>query len=90
MVADGSAYPWSSAAYHFSGKEDKTVMADYLHDSVFSYSEFFYEQKRTGDIEAIREAAQQGKAWGRVVVPRKRGRSKKEDKLGATPFFLWR
>lgn len=93
MVEDGTAYPWSSAAYHLSRKEDKTVMADYLHDSVFSYREFFYEQERSGDIEAIREAEQQGKAWGRgvfleklgsklgrVVVPRKRGRPKKEDK----------
>ena len=83
----------ASAAYHLSGKEDKTVMADYLHESVFSYREFFYEQERSGDIEAIREAAQQGKAWGRavflerlgsklgrVVVPRKRGRPKKEEK----------
>ena len=79
--------------YHLSGKEDKIVMADHLHDSVLSYREFFYEQERSGDIEAIREAAQQGKAWGRavflerlgsklgrVVVPRKRGRSKKEEK----------
>jgi len=45
MVVDGAAYPWSSAAYHLSGKEDKTVMADYLHDSVFSYREFFYKQE---------------------------------------------
>jgi|GEM_PF-3076214 len=53
----------------------------------------FYEQERSGDIEAIREAAQQGKAWGRgvflerlasklgrVVAPRKKGRPKKEEK----------
>ncbi len=80
MVADAAAYPWSSAAYHLLGTEDQTVMADYLH-----------EQDGAGDLEAIREATQQGKAWGRtlflerladelgkVVVPRKRGRPKKK------------
>ena len=61
MVADGADYPWSSASYHLSGTEDKTIMADYLHDSVFSYREFFYKQERAEDMEAIREAAQQGK-----------------------------
>ena len=40
MVADGASYPWSSAAYHLSGKQDKTVMTDHLHDSAFSYREF--------------------------------------------------
>ena len=77
----------------FRGTEDKTIMADYRHDSVFGYREFFYKQERAEDMEAIREAAQQGKALGRaaflerlvsklgrVVVPRKRGRPKKEDK----------
>jgi len=68
-------------------------MADYLHDSGFSYREFFYEQERAEDMEAIRGAVQQGKAWGsaaflerlgsklnRVFVPRKRGRLEKENK----------
>jgi putative transposase len=93
MVADGADYPWSSGSYHLLGREDKTIKADYLHDSAFSYREFFYEQERSKDVEAIRDAAQQGKAWGRaaflerlgnklnrVVVPRKRGRPKKVDK----------
>ena len=91
MVADAAAYPWSSAAYHLLGTEDQTVMADYLHGSAFSYRDFFHEQDGAGDLEAIREATQQGKAWGRtlflerladelgkVVVPRKRGRPKKK------------
>ncbi|MBW2029985.1 MAG: hypothetical protein JRJ31_13025 [Deltaproteobacteria bacterium] len=39
-------------------------MADYLHDFAFSYREFFYEEERSEDMEAIREATQQGKAWG--------------------------
>ena len=65
-------------------------MADHLHDSAFSYRKFFYEQERTEDVDEIRAAAQQGKAWGkaaflerlatelnRVVAPRNRGRAKK-------------
>ncbi|MEA3360240.1 MAG: hypothetical protein U9R17_12675 [Thermodesulfobacteriota bacterium] len=93
LVVDGADYPWSSGSYHLLGKEDKTIKADYLHDSAFSYREFFYEQERSEDDEAIREAAQQGKACGRasflerlgnklnrVVVLRKRGRPKKADK----------
>jgi len=93
MIADGAAYPWSSGPYHLLGREDKTIMADYLHDSAFSYRGFFYEEERSEDVEAIREATQQGKAWGRaaflerlgnrlnrVVVPRKRGRPKKVEK----------
>jgi putative transposase len=93
LVSDGAAYPWSSASYHLLGKENQTIMADCLHHSVFSYKEFFYEEERDEELEAIRTAAQQGKAWGRlaflekladsldrIVVPRKRGRPKKENK----------
>ena len=91
MVADAAAYPWSSAAYHLLGTEDQTVMADYLHGSTFSHRDFFHEQDRAGDLEAIREAAQQGKAWGRtlflervadelgkVVAPEKEGGQRKK------------
>jgi len=66
-------------------------MADHLHGSAFGYSDFFHEQDGTGDLEAMREAALQGKAWGRtlflerladelgkVVVPRKRGWQRKK------------
>ena len=90
IVVDGSDYPWSSGSYHLLGRKDKIVMADFLHDSAFSYREFFYEQERLEEMEAIREAAQQGKVWGkagflerlgnelnRVVVPRKRGRPRR-------------
>ena len=93
IVVDGSDYPWSSGSYHLLGRKDKIVMADFLHDSAFSYREFFYEQERLEEMEAIREAAQQGKVWGkagflerlgnelnRVVVPRKRGRPKEANK----------
>jgi hypothetical protein len=59
---------YCSAAYHLLGTEDQTVMADYLDldGSTFSYRDFFHEQDGAGDLEAIREAAQQGKAWGRT------------------------
>ena len=93
MVADAAAYPWSSAGYHLLGREDEMITADYLHDFAFSYRAFFYEEERTEDLKTIRIAAQQGKAWGRaaflerlarsynqVVVPRRRGRPKKENK----------
>ena len=69
---------------------------DVFHDNddrLYSYKEFFYEEERHEELEAIRKAAQQGKAWGRlvflekladsldrIVVPRKRGRPKKENK----------
>ena len=93
MVADAPDYPWSSAAYHLLGREDKMIMADYLHDSAFSYRAFFYEKGRPEDLKTIRTATQQGKAWGkatflerlgrsydRVVVPRRRGRPRNENK----------
>ena len=99
MVVDGADYPWFSASCHLSGTEDKLIMADYLHDFTFSYREFFYEQERSGDMEAIRDAAQQGKTWRRaafleklgtkfnqMVVSRKRGRPKKADKQ-VCPLF---
>jgi len=99
MVVNAAAYPWSSPpAYHLLGIEDQPVMADRLHRSAFSYRDFFHEQDGAGDLEAIREAAKQGKAWGKtlfleklanelgkVVVPRKRGRPKISN-LGVTPF----
>jgi putative transposase len=86
LVSDGTTYKWSSARCHLFGKPDPQVTADYLHSSCFSYREFFYEQERDEDIDAIRTAAQQGRAWGRpvfleklaeslgrVVMPRPRG-----------------
>ena len=93
LVSDGAAYPWSSASYHLLGKENQTIMTDCLHDSVFSYKDFFYEKEGNEDLEAIRTSAQQDRAWGkpaflekladslaRIVVPRKRGRPRKENK----------
>ncbi|MBW2650129.1 MAG: transposase, partial [Deltaproteobacteria bacterium] len=65
LVSDGATYPWSSASYHLLGKENQTIMADCLHDSIFSYKRFFYEEEVTEDLEAIRTSAQQGKAWGK-------------------------
>lgn len=89
MVRDGTHYPWSSASYHLFGKKDETIMADYHPNFKCNYREFFYEQERKEDLEAIQNAAQQGKAWGettfledltsklgKVVVPRKKGRPK--------------
>lgn len=93
MVGDGTRYPWSSASYHLLGEKDEIIMADYRHNSPFSYKEFFYEQERNEDLEAIQDAAQQGKAWGKaafleeltsklgeIVVPRKKGRPPKKNK----------
>lgn len=57
-------------------------MADYRHDSVFNYREFFSKQERSEDMEAIRDAAFPERLvskLGKVVVPRKRVRPKKED-----------
>ena len=89
MVKDGTRYPWSSATYHLLGKKNETVMADYHPNFTCNYKDFFYEQERKEDLEAIQNAAQQGKAWGKatfleeltsklgkVVVPRKKGRPK--------------
>lgn len=93
MVADGAEYPRFGGSYHLSGREDKTMMSGNLRDSAFSQRTFFYEQERSGEMEAIRETAQQGKARGRtaflerlgsrvhrVVVRRQRGRPKKAEK----------
>ena len=94
MVADATRYPWSSAAYHVLGKKNGTIMADNFHDynSASNYKDFFYEQERVEEIEAIQEAAQQGKAWGKTaflerlaeelgkaVAPRKKGRPRKKE-----------
>ncbi|MBW2045185.1 MAG: hypothetical protein JRI96_09940 [Deltaproteobacteria bacterium] len=91
MVEDAIDYPWSSAAYHLQGKEDRMILADCIHDSAFSYKEFFYEDERMEDLKTIRIATKQGKAWGqeaflkklahmydRVVVPQTRGRPRKK------------
>ena len=91
LVSDGTAYPWSSAPYHILGKNNPTVLADCLHNSAFRYRDFFYEKEDPPDLDGIRMAAQQGKAWGRpsfleklkeslgrIVTPRRRGRPKKE------------
>jgi len=89
-----SPFLTSNKIEHFeTGSEDKIIMADHLHDSAFSYRKFSYEQGRTEDVDEIRAAAKQGKAWGkaaslerlatelnRVVAPRNRGRPKKENK----------
>ena len=93
VVSDAVGYPWSSASYHLSGKANPTVTADCLQRSVFRYKDFFYQEEKPEDLEAIRTATQQGKAWGkpafleklaeslgRVVTPRTRGRPKKENK----------
>ena len=93
LVSDASAYAWSSARYHLLGQADKLITADYLHTSAFTYREFFYKEERPEDLQTIRLATQQGRAWGgtefledlaricnRVVTPRRRGRPKKENK----------
>jgi putative transposase len=90
VVSDAVGYPWSSASYHLSGRANPTVMADGLQRSVFHYKDFFSLEEKPEDLEAIRTATQQGKAWGkpaflenlaeslgRVVTPRTRGRPKK-------------
>jgi len=90
IVTDGADYTWSSAPYHLSGKEDSTITADGLYRSSFRYVDFFYQQDRSQDIDGIRTAVHQGKAWGRsgfleklgksldrIVIPRTRGRPRK-------------
>jgi putative transposase len=93
VVSDGVLYPWSSASYHILGKVDPVVRVDLLHRATFGYREFFYQEEDSQDLDAIRTAVRQGKAWGRpafldelgnilgrVVTPRARGRPRKENK----------
>jgi hypothetical protein len=76
-------------------------MADCLHRSAFRYKEFIHQQERPQDLEIIRTATQQGKAWGRpafleklakslcrVVTPRARGSQERKINRCA-PFYLY-
>lgn len=91
LVTDGAQYPWSSASYHLLGTDNPTIMASCLHSSALRYNEFFYQEENPQELQAIRTATQQGKAWGktsflekltnslgRVVTPRRRGRPRKD------------
>ncbi|MBW1936713.1 MAG: hypothetical protein JRI84_14410 [Deltaproteobacteria bacterium] len=65
MVEDAIDYPWSSAAYHLQGKEDRMILADCIHDSAFSIAStillsatrnFFM---RTNEWKTLKQSASQ-------------------------------
>jgi putative transposase len=90
MVKDPGAYPWSSAAAHISGRDDKLVTVKPLLEMVGNWRDFLLGGISEEEIERIRRHEKTGRplgsegfvgkleeALGRILQRQKPGRKRR-------------
>ena len=64
LVREPAAYPWSSAAAHVDGREDRLVVASPLPEMVGDWREFFGNGIGAEDAEILRLHERTGRPLG--------------------------
>jgi putative transposase len=64
MVQAAWDYPWSSAAAHLSGKDDRLVKVEPMLGRVPDWREYLAEESDAGELKAIRRHNRTGRPLG--------------------------